>query len=212
MLKFSKSKYIILVVVAIMVFGTMSNFVNAKEYDWDKLEITYKNFIANPNCKQQQNLLKVLPDQKIETADSEVLDYILTNLSNLEELAKRGDLAAINILFKLNLLTDGAYSEQISIVLGSVISNHPQEFLYALENNFSTVVRVDSLLGNLGTEYVDNVEKSVAELERRYGAIKEVDNVPEQMRNLCLYELGRQIFESRRDIIHLNGNQKMLEN
>ena len=213
-MNFNKTKYVILFIVVLAILGIMSSNVDAEEYNWQKLKTTYKKFIDTPNCIQKQNLLKVLPHEKIEKTNDEVLDYFFSNLSKLEDLAKRGDSTAIDILFKMIYLTDGAYTERLSIVLGSIISNHPQEFLYAVKNNFQIVTAsgLSSLVGNLGPKYVDKVEKRVIELEKRYGALKEVENVPDQIRDLCLYELGRQIFESRRDIIYLNGNQKMLEN
>lgn len=212
-MNFNKTKYAILFIVALAILGTMSSNVDAKEYDWQKLNTTYDNFIETPSCIQKQNLLKVLPNENVEKTNNKVLDYIFANLSKLEDLAKRGDSTAIDILFKMIYLTDGAYTERLSIVLGSVIPNHPQEFLYAVKNNFQIINApgVSSLVGNLGSEYVDEVEKRVLELEKRYNAIKEVDEAPDQIKNLCLYELGRQIFESRRDIIYLNGNQKMLK-
>ena len=213
MLNFNKTKYVIVILAIVMIIGLMNNFAAAKEYDWDQLEHRYKAFIKNTNCQQQKKLLEVLPTEKVEAIDEEILEYVFRNLSDLKKLAYRGNSNAINSLFRMIYLTDGASTSWIQITLGKTIYNYPQEFLYALEDNFQVVTKsgLGSLVGNLGAEYVDNAEKSVAELERRYTAIKNIRNVPQEMRNLCLYKLSRQIFEYRKDIIYLNNNQKLLK-
>ena len=210
MINFNRLRYIILAMMLVVIAVIMSTPVNAKEYNWNRLKREYKSFVEAPSYTEKQELLKVLPDKKIETVNDEVLDYIFANLSSLEESAKQGNSTALDILFKLKLLSDGAYAKQISIILGTVIPDHPQEFLYALKDNLSAI-RLGAVVGNLGTEYVDDVPGSIVELEKRYSVLKEVEDAPKDIRDLCLYKLSREIFERRRDIIYLNGNQRMIE-
>ncbi len=208
-MKFNRVKYLFCSIIITMLLSlTMSIGLNAKDYNGNKLKAKYKAFLKNPGNWEQQELLKVLPNKRATIDKHQVLDYIFMNLLPLEELAQQGNPTAMNILFKIIYLTDGAYTSQLNIILGATITSHPEVFLKTLAKNQQLIVKyemIDSLLGNLGTEFVDELEKSLIELERRYLAIRQTKNVPEKIKSLCLYELSKQIYEDRRYQIEMNG-------
>lgn len=111
----------------------------------------------------------------------------------LEPFALGGDRYSIRALFALHSRADGAVAECADIVLGCTICKFPRLFLEELE--FSRRVRrIDSLLGNLGPDFVDDYERQRSELMERKAALTSVcSGSLKTVGNLCIEMLDGQI-------------------
>ena len=88
--------------------------------------------------------------------------------------AESGNLRALNQSFRLLAKSDGAVAEDASIAIGKSIQKNPRNFLLVLKKNKKQIKNLDSLLGNLGDDYVDDLPKQKAELEARLNAVQSV--------------------------------------
>lgn len=102
----------------------------------------------------------------------------------------------VAIAFNLLPLVDGASSEDLDISLGKSITRAPQIFLSNLQVHYNSRERLDSLIGNLGPEYVDETAKKLTELRKRLTAIEKV-NDPRltKTKEVVIRELKTQIDE-----------------
>jgi hypothetical protein len=107
---------------------------------------------------------------------------------------EHGNLSALNQAFLLHAKTDAGDAEDIAISIGKSITHHPKNFLTALKKNRTEVPRLDSVLGNLGPEFVDKMKQRKLELEKRLKAIHSVkDSSLKSERDECEAELKQLI-------------------
>jgi len=94
----------------------------------------------------------------------------------LQASAEAGDRIAIRKLFELFPHSGGAVTEDIDVVLGRTIHNHPQLFLEELirSGRANCDLCLPSLVGNAGDELVDRLSDQVKELAIRQKALKSV--------------------------------------
>jgi hypothetical protein len=107
-----------------------------------------------------------------------------------------GDLTELHRAFIERAKADGAMGEEIDIMIGKSIDRRPQNFLKALQDDQAKthgIVRLDSLVGNLGPEFVDKLKKQQYYLQKRIITLKKVtDPSLKIVRDLCIVELQRQ--------------------
>jgi hypothetical protein len=107
--------------------------------------------------------------------------------------AATGQRQALRDLFARRPKADGALAEHINIVLGLTIRAHPQLFLEEL-NMSGQQEGLDSLLGDLGPDFVDNFSKQVQELRKRKKALEAVrSEALAGLRDKCVGVLEREI-------------------
>jgi hypothetical protein len=70
------------------------------------------------------------------------------------------------------LKLDGNEAEELDVILGNTIKSHPTNFLKTVVKYEGKIKRLDSLLANLGEEFVDQEKKSLEEIEKRSTALK----------------------------------------
>ncbi|MBM7624257.1 hypothetical protein [Sporohalobacter salinus] len=192
-------KVLIGFILILIIFVSFSqNLMARSKYDWDKFEEKYNRFIEKNNASYDKEFLEFLPKRKLSSKEishgKEEIDLIFSpdNFSKLKEKAvQQGDVRMFSILFRLKYLTDGAYSTHLFILTGSLIRKFPKQFLLAVDKNFEHIKRLDAILGNLGTEYVDELKKQYVELKKRYNALEEVEikSSLEPVKQLCLCKL-----------------------
>jgi hypothetical protein len=112
----------------------------------------------------------------------------------LESRVHAGDQSAMHALFAME--TDGAVSELVDVIIGGAIRNHPRAFLEVATSEPEAQCSgcLDSLLGNLGDDFVDMYREQVEELTKRRDALRSVD-VPSlrTLRDKCVAILNVQI-------------------
>ena len=191
-----------LVFVCLVLFFSLflSGELKAEErYDWEEFEEIYINFVNNEEKNYAKEFLAILPKEGLPQEEiergKEQLDLIFHNFSKLEARVEKGSLTSFNILFRLKRQTDGAYSQQLSVLIGSLMTEEPENFLLAVEGNFEQIKRFDAILGSLGTEYVDEFEKQKEELKRRLAVLNKVETeeISEPIRELAVCKLEARI-------------------
>jgi hypothetical protein len=119
-----------------------------------------------------------------------------TDVFNLQSQVESGSRLAMRKL--LSLEVDGAVAEDVDVVMGGAIRNHPEAFLgeIARTSKAQCAPCLEGLLGNLGDDFVDRFPEQVIELEKRKDALRSVE--PAQLRTLrdrCVRILEMQIAE-----------------
>ncbi len=154
-----------------------------------------KNSKKEPKYSKKKGLSPELLNQKREFVETV---FAVDNYNRLESYAQDGQSQAIKILFSLKKYADGAYSSYISITLGSIITSHPAKIINGLarfiDENPNNIYNLGSILGNLGPEYVDNDDKKLKEIEKRYTAISNTEGVSKLIKELCLCKLENKIY------------------
>ena len=89
------------------------------------------------------------------------------------EKAAQGNAAEMNRAFDERRHSDGAAGEEIDIALGESIRKNPVAFLKAYASH-QPIIRLDSLVGNLGPELADEFKKQETEVKKRIFALKSV--------------------------------------
>ena len=146
--------------------------------DWKKLNSTWKNFISEPNKKNALMVYDLLPSKghvRKEDFDKIVVQLIQSNIPILEKQILKGDTNSLKVAFRLFTISDGAFSEELQIIIGELIKINPHLFLKEL-NIHSHLVNFEKLLCNCGPKYWKNIDDNIQELIKRKQAINTVDD------------------------------------
>ena len=75
-------------------------------------------------------------------------------------------------------------------MIGKLITINPKLFLQELINHRQSLVHLDGLLGNYGTEFVDSFKQSLIETEKRINSLKKINELSlNKVRDECLENL-----------------------
>ena len=151
--------------------------------DWKSIRTDYATYIKQPNKTNATALLALLPNQYISfenigDEERQTLDY-LSDWNRLKKIQYRiaaGDFYALRVAFHLRAIADGAFSEDLDVITGKGIENHPELFLRELRSAVPPVnaVSLRSLVSNLGDGFVDKQAEQCQELFARERAISGV--------------------------------------
>ena len=115
---------------------------------------------------------------------------------NLQSQVNAGSRPAIREL--LSLEVDGAVAEDVDVVIGGAIRNHPEAVLEEIGKTSKAQCApcLDGLLGNLGDDFVDRFPEQVVELQKRRDALRSVEITRlRALRDKCVHILERQIVQ-----------------
>ncbi len=105
----------------------------------------------------------------------------------LERQVLSKDRVAVKLAFRLRSIADGGFSEDLSIVLGTLIRIDPKLFLEELRNAKPQVQRLGPLLANEGAVYVDRMRAQCLENQLRIESLESVkDPSLDNIRNKCI--------------------------
>lgn len=199
-----KTKLIIFLLMGSIVFSAVAGYAVDADHFWEIAVQKYMEYLNQPDQKNAAQVLEILNEkglspellkQKREFVETV---FAVDNYNRLESYAQDGQSQAIKILFSLKKYADGAYSSYISITLGSIITTHPAKIINGLERfineNPNNIYNLGSIIGNLGPEYVDNDDKKLKEIEKRYTAISNTEGVSKLIKELCLCKLENKIY------------------
>jgi hypothetical protein len=85
-----------------------------------------------------------------------------------------GNTIELNNAFERRAKSDGADSEELDVAIGKSISKNPNNFLKVFQSHKPSIKRLDSLLCNLGLEYVDRIKDQEHEFLYRIASFKKV--------------------------------------
>jgi len=167
---------------------------------WEEFSASLRAYFEYPTPENAKATYKYLPvagrvrgtGREIET---KTIALWHSNIRILERQVISGDAEAVRLAFRLFSIADGAYSEDLDILLGKLIRINPRLFLKELLGNKERAGRfsLDGLLGNEGEEYVDLIMAQCLENRLRRAALQSVSDYPlRQIRDECTRELDRQ--------------------
>lgn len=114
--------------------------------------------------------------------ESKANDVIYTNetMLVLEQRVLMKERESVELAFRIKNIADGAFSEDIDVLLGQLIRIDPRLFLSELQRANVPLEGISGLVGNLGEDYVDEPEKQCAEIDLRKKALSSVVQMPLQ--------------------------------
>lgn len=173
------------------------NYLIKAYYDSDKLSSEWDNYIVNPSGENALKVYNLLPEKGHvgkEDSSLELEQRMYNNLKILETQILRGNKNNIKLAFKLKTISDGAFTEWLQQMLGQTINLYPKLFLTELKEHNHLFENFDSLVGNFGEEYADNLEKQKTEIKKRIESLKTI-NIPQlsKVKNKCLESLEKKL-------------------
>lgn len=163
---------------------------------WDKAHTAAEAYFSRPSRENAEKFCKSLPEKRLPSLDFEgmvrlgdlIFDFmgrklrvsdppdrgLRKNFSILEKGVAQGDPLAVDIMFRLLNISDGAVTETICFVLGQSIPNHPRLFLQkALA--YGAVEEPRTMSDNL---------KWILAMVTEWGEIPEAGNSPEKFKEI----------------------------
>jgi hypothetical protein len=163
--------------------------------DWAGVHRSFEAFSQYPSTENAIKVISLLPERDHvtytgEKNENEATQFVYQNLGMLERQVISRDPNAIKLAFRLKAIADGAFAEDLDVLLGQLIRIDPALFLRQLKNAKVQNGRVDALVGNYGDIYADKVEAQRLETKERIRALETVsDSALKEIQNKCLVEL-----------------------
>jgi hypothetical protein len=176
-----KNSYLRFNFLALMVLSVMA--YAADSVSWTGIKKGYAAYCEFPSGENADGVIKLLPTAPAAPATyagdnqkTQTLDFIYSNLAMLQRQVISRDPYAVKLAFSLKTIADGGLAEELDVVLGQLIRIDPTLFLRQLSQSRSGIIRLDSLVGNLGEIYVDNSKAQMLEVSRRIEALQQVSD------------------------------------
>jgi hypothetical protein len=94
----------------------------------------------------------------------------------LERQAISRDPYAVKLAFSLKTIADGAFVEDLDVMLGQLIRIDPSLFLRQLSQSQTANTRLNGVVGKLGEIYVDNSKAQLLDISKRIEALQQVSD------------------------------------
>ena len=163
--------------------------------DWDGVHKSFEAYTQYPSTKNAIKVISLLPERDHvtytgEKNENDAIQFVYQNLGMLERQVISRDPNSIKLAFRLKGIADGAFAEDLDVLLGQLIRIDPTLFLRQLKNANIQNGRLDALVGNYGDIYVDKVEAQRLETKERIRALETVsDSALKEIQDKCLVEL-----------------------
>jgi hypothetical protein len=183
----------------LIIIATVPGISKNPVVDWNDLFNAFKTYLSDPSDKNAERVINFLPKTgHVKFSGSkrefEVFDFIYQNLETVGRQVYAKKKLSTRLAFRLMSISDGAFSEELDIILGRLINIDPLLFLKELKLRENEIVRYDALLGNTGEEFVDRPQDECKELRKRIDSLQSVnDKDLIQIRNRCIKELKKEI-------------------
>jgi|WetSurMetagenome_2_1015567.scaffolds.fasta_scaffold81324_2 hypothetical protein len=168
--------------------------------DWNGIREAYENFIKNPSSCTGAKFLAKLPETpilRVKEVDEKLRTYDLIispiNHSLFRRIVLNGNAYAVEAVFRLLNISDGAGTEELLLLLGRVMKEHPRLYLEILDKYKD--MEFFRLVGGYGvemnTEPLGSKERMV-ELQNRINSLETVQDVRYRvLRDRCILELRK---------------------
>lgn len=147
---------------------------------WQEIAKRISEYAAAPSPSTATAALNVIPKTSVtftnspeENEANEVI-YATGPMRVLEKHVLMKERASVALAFRMRHIADGAFLEDLDITLGKLIRVDPEMFLSELKRAHVSVRAMDGLVGNLGDEYVDQMERQCEEMALRRKALQSV--------------------------------------
>ena len=147
---------------------------------WREIAKRITEYAAHPSPSTAIAALHVIPDKSVTFTNSaeenEANDVIYAPgpMSVLEKRVLMKERESVELAFRMRNIADGAFLEDLDITLGKLIKLDPELFLGELKQAHVPAQAIGGLVGNLGDEYVDEMERQCEEMTLRKKALQQV--------------------------------------
>ena len=136
-------------------------------------EITaWERYLDRPTSENAQAVRNISYTEKSETRER-----LYDDLALLAVQIVSSNHESVRLAYRLRSRADGHLAETIDVMLGRLIRVNPHLFLTVLEEYRSTIVRLDSLVGNFGMVFLDREGAHRYEARRRRDSLLTVGDV-----------------------------------
>ena len=181
-------------------FLVLAHSVNASQpeapVDWAALHRAFAAYCGYPSDKNAIEVMRLLPNGSVEYSgakqEHDTIDFVYDNLGMLERQVLSREPNAVRLAFRLKTISDGAFAEDLDVLLGRLIRIDPALFLRQLKE-YGRVGRLDALVGVLGDPYVDRFDAQRREIKKRITALESVsDPALKELAGQCIKDLKHQ--------------------
>ena len=147
---------------------------------WREIAKKISEYAAHPSPTSALAALHVIPKSSVDFTNSaeEIkannIIYAPSTMSTLKKRVLMKEKESVELAFRMRNIADGAFLEDLDITLGKLIKLDPELFLSELKRAHVPVQAMDGLVGNLGDEYVDQMERQCKEMALRKKALQKV--------------------------------------
>ncbi len=140
----------------------------------DVLVRAWLTYTSNPSSRNAKVIYQILSSEDFHgPVKSKAFEGGLSVLAREIEKSHRD---AVKVAFRLYSVSDGHFGEELAIMLGTLIRRNPTLFLQEFKIHRDIVTRVDALVGNLGPQFVDQLDAQRKEIHRRITALRSVQD------------------------------------
>lgn len=150
------------------------------ETPWLEIAQRISEYAAKPSPTMAIAALNVIPETSVSFTNSreenEAIDaiYALGPMQVLEQRVLMKERESVELAFRMRHIADGAFLEDLDIILGKLIRVDPELFLSELQRARVPPRAMDGLVGNLGDAYVDQMERQCKEMRLRRQTLNRV--------------------------------------
>jgi hypothetical protein len=170
--------------------------------DWNKISIAWNDYKENPSEINASILLEFFPKNIIISADEinvhrPILDNIYNNLDILERRILNGSNMSVEIGLRLFAVADGAFAEELSIIMGLYLNKNIEQFLEII-SCYPLLIEplLESFLVSVRPEFLGDVVAVIRELEYRRNILRSVQKQSLQsLKNKCLCLIDKNLKE-----------------
>lgn len=150
------------------------------ETPWLEIAQRVSEYVANPSPATAITALNVIPETSVSFTnsreESEANDAIYAPgpMHVFEQRVLMQERESVELAFRMRHIADGAFLEDLDIILGKLIRVDPEMFLSELQRAQVPLRAMDGLVGNLGDDYVDQKERECEEMRLRRLALERV--------------------------------------
>jgi hypothetical protein len=184
-----------LINVILLIFGFLGqvncqNYLIKAHYDSVELKKAWINYKYNQSEENALKVYNLLPEKGHVggvDSDRDLEEQIYQNLNIVYSQILNKNKNSIKLAFRSYTISDGAFTEELDIILGDLINIDPKLFLLELKTHLH-LVYLSGLTCNFN--YEEDLTKLVLEADKRIKSLESVnDSALIDTRDKCLKEL-----------------------
>lgn len=150
----------------------------ASDPNWQEIARRFDTYAKHPSDENARITIAVLPDAQVsfsgsaEESQANRIIYAEQPMATLERQVLMRNQASVELAFRLMHIADGAFAEDLDIILGKLIRIDPVLFLTELQK--AKGAESVGLVLNLGESYVDEMKRTCTEWRLRRQSLQTV--------------------------------------
>ena len=150
--------------------------------DWVEVEDALREYANYPSSENANRASSALPLEHAQWGEhspasrSSEFIYDSSQFSMLSHQVAVGHSESVRLAFKLFSISDGAFTEDLQVILGGLVRSHPELFLRELIDSSISQIYFDGLVLNDGAAFVDRLAAQCLEARRKADALNTVSD------------------------------------